>query len=69
MGSEAEAIAAAKRGERIKTEHSMFDKPTGEPCPHRGWRTIACDGSTDVVECPNCGVQKTAVCNFDEEFD
>ena len=65
MLHQAEAIAAARAGQRVKTAHSLFpDEYTPPICAHlHGWRTIACDGTTDVVECPDCGAQEIAGCN------
>ena len=68
-----ELIAMARRGERIpKQPHSLHDaevhKSAG-PCRHpHGWRTIVCDGTDDVCECPDCGAQRVMACNFDDDF-
>jgi hypothetical protein len=32
------------------------------------WRTVKCDGDTDIIECARCGKQKPARCNFDDEY-
>lgn len=66
-----EAIGAVNAGERAITPHSLHTEvvPNSQFCTHpKGWRTIACDGETDVVECPKCGRQWTEICNFDEEY-
>lgn len=66
-----ELIEAAKRGERIKTNSSLFDIelprcPTGYA--HK-WRVILCEYPLDVVECCKCGRQAVTECDFDEEYD
>ena len=57
---------------RVVNEHTLYDAPTGTHCQERGfnhqWRTVECDGETDVVECAYCGDQHTVACNFDEEY-
>lgn len=65
-----EAIAAAKRGERVSGGHSLHkaEKPEAATCPHNLWRTLFCDSSEDVVECSVCGKQEVVGCNFDEEY-
>ena len=66
----AEAIAAVRRGERVTNEHSTKaseDADKAQRC-HHFWRTLFCDNETDVVECGNCGQQKLARCNFDDEY-
>jgi len=54
------------------TTHSIHEAENPARCPggiHLGtWRTLTCDGVTDVVECPRCGRQKSVPCNFDEEY-
>lgn len=66
-----EAIAAVRRGERVKSEFSLHDTEKSELCPdwNHQWRTLFCDGGDlDVVECRHCGRQEVAHCNFDEEY-
>lgn len=66
--TDAEAIAAVKAGGRALTNTGLHVTEQPGICAHlRGWRAIACDGETDVVECPTCGRQRLAKCNFDEE--
>ncbi len=66
-----EVLAALKRGERVKGPHSIHEKEI-EPCPCPGfnhtWRTLFCDFKTDILECSRCGAQRTARCNFDDEY-
>jgi hypothetical protein len=72
MVTKAELVAAAGRGERIHTEHSLHRAEDQTACApgfsHRAWRVIACDNHHDVVECSRCGVQRVTACDFDEEF-
>lgn len=70
-----EAVALVRSGKRARTASSLFGELGSEPgpdeaiCKHpRGWRTIACNGDLDVVECPICGAQTVEACNFDEEY-
>jgi len=55
---------------RITGGYSLHDNEDPSKCPngHGLWRTVDCDGERDIVECANCGKQRQAVCNFDEEF-
>jgi hypothetical protein len=64
----AEAIEAVRRGERVAGEYSIHAAIKPPICVNHHWRTLFCDGTTDVVECSVCGVQDVAVCNFDEEY-
>ena len=54
--------------DRVATNHSLHaaEKDIGPHTCH--WRTIECDGETDVVECSKCGKQRTAPCNFDDDY-
>ena len=71
-----QAIEVARRGERVDTNYS-YHKAEKETAICYGakshfyhhWRTIACDGETDVVECSDCGRQAVCACNFDEQYD
>jgi hypothetical protein len=71
--TDAEALAAVRDGRRAVTATSLWPNGAGKPatniigCEHR-WRTIACDGKTDVIECSKCAEQRLARCDFDEEF-
>jgi DNA-directed RNA polymerase subunit RPC12/RpoP len=67
--TDAEAIAAVKSGGRCTTKHTLMgaESPDSWKCAHR-WRTVACDGETDVIECPRCGKQMLARCDFDDEY-
>lgn len=78
--TDAEAIAAVRAGGRCLTKHCLRplnwvvpEKCTnlrGDLLPdHALWRTVACDGDTDVVECSRCGKQRLAACDFDDEYD
>jgi hypothetical protein len=65
-------IKRADAGERIVSKHTLFpiDHQPTLNCGHpHGWRTVACDGDRDVVECSVCGRQWIERCNFDEEYD
>jgi hypothetical protein len=64
-----EAVEAVRRGDRAAGPHSLH-AVTIPPCPgfNHHWRTLFCDGETDVVECSRCGIQQVAPCNFDEEY-
>ncbi len=74
--TQAELIQKCRAGKTLIVEHSFHRGSVGgefeskRTCNHRhGWRTIVCDGGDlDVVECPDCGAQKVARCNFDEDF-
>lgn len=59
----AEAIAAARRGERVSGPHSLH-AAEGESCPgfNHARRTLFCDSETDVVECRRCGEQACGNC-------
>lgn len=64
-----EKIAIVRAGGRVDVKMSLHKEEREGECRHRlGWRTIACDGELDIVECPRCGKQEVAVCNFDEDF-
>jgi hypothetical protein len=66
----AEAVEAVRRGERVAGPHSIHEGEDPGGCPgfnHR-WRTLFCDGATDVVECSRCGRQQLARCNLDDEY-
>jgi len=67
--NDSEAIAAVRRGERAVTSTTLSGfKWAPEICGHvYGWRTVACDDATDVIECPCCGEQRLAKCNFEDE--
>ena len=71
MMTDKQAIEAARLGRRVLTPYTLFAaNPSSElaaGCPHN-WRTVACDGDTDVVECSKCGLQRLASCNFDEDM-
>lgn len=65
-----ELVEMERRGERIPRQpHSLHDVRKPGACEHsHGWRTIVCDGISDVCECPDCGAHIVTACNFDEEF-
>ena len=71
--TDSEAITAVTAGLRCFTETTHWGLQTPEihphnpPCNHH-WRTVACDSSTDVIECLSCGQQKTCHCTFDDDF-
>jgi predicted RNA-binding Zn-ribbon protein involved in translation (DUF1610 family) len=68
--SDTEAIQAVRDGNRCITSTTLtgFKEQTAN-CNHRmGFRTVACDFETDVIECPLCGEQKLSRCNFDEDM-
>lgn len=69
MMTDAEAIAACRARQRVVTETTLSDFKVKDPtmCVH-DWRTVACDGDTDVIECRHCGDQRTCKCDFDEDF-
>lgn len=65
-----EAIAAARRGDRVVTRHTLHSSifiSHVASCAHR-FRTVACNNESDVIECSRCGWQQISTCNFDEEF-
>lgn len=68
-----EAIAEVRAGRRVAGEFSKHaeEKPDAwkTTCPgfNHQWRTLFCDGDTDVVECIRCGRQELCRCNFDDE--
>lgn len=70
--TEAEKVAACRRGERVTGKYSMFAAETGDGCKNFGfnhsWRTIACADDYDVDECRRCGRQAVHRCSFDEEM-
>jgi hypothetical protein len=61
--SPSEAINAVLTGERAVTFHTLtrFDLAP-EDCPRHDWRTVACDGRFDVLECEDCGKQVVETC-------
>lgn len=63
-----EAIEAVRRGERVAGTHSLHTTETPDPLCRHSYRTLFCDGDTDVVECLTCGLQRLARCTFDEDF-
>jgi hypothetical protein len=69
MMTDTEAIAAVRSGRRCVTSTTLADfKSDPAICTHRqGFRAVACDFETDVIECPLCGEQRLARCNFDED--
>ena len=70
--SDKEDIAKARQGERIYNKFSLFPSTEIilEECKgnHGEWRTISCDGDTDVKECSDCGKQKITSCDFDKDY-
>jgi hypothetical protein len=68
--TDAEAVEAVRRGERVAGTYSLHAAEKGPPCPgfNCHWRTLFCDSETDVVECSRCGRQELKRCNFDEEY-
>jgi hypothetical protein len=73
--TQAELVAASEAGERIRKADascSLFESEQPEKCPenkHGHWRTIVCDSDVaDVIECSRCGKQRTASCNFNDDF-
>lgn len=69
MMTDTEAIAACRAKQRVVTKHTRTEFKEADPsrCVHN-WRTVACDDVTDVIECSHCGDQRTAKCDFDDEF-
>lgn len=70
-----EAIEAVRRRQRVGGPHSLHAAALPveqmlKVCPgfNHQWRTLFCDGDTDVVECYRCGIQDLARCNFDDEY-
>ena len=64
-----EAVAAVKAGGRCETRHTILGleiQVGADRCSHH-WRTVACDGESDVIECSICGKQLLVQCNFDED--
>lgn len=56
---------------RVSGGQSLHEAEDVTKCPegkHALWRTVACDGVTDVIECSRCGQQRTTSCTFDEDF-
>ena len=72
MATDNELIERVRGGGRVgKTEghHVLHDSETSRNCQHpHGWRTIVCNDIEDVVECSDCGQQRVAKCNFDDEY-
>lgn len=68
MMTDKEAIEAVRLGRRCQTPTTMHTAVSEDSwkCPHR-WRAVACDGDTDVIECQDCGRQRLAKCDFDDE--
>jgi hypothetical protein len=68
--TQTELIEMERRGERIPRQpHSLHDAQKGGHCTHpHGWRTIVCDGTSDVCECPDCGGHSVMACNFDDDY-
>ncbi len=68
--TDSQAIAAARRGERVAGKHSLHAQAQPLLCPgsNHDWRTLFCDGETDVVECSRCGQQGLTECNFNEDY-
>ncbi len=64
-----EAIAAVRNGVRCITSTTLKSfKCDPKDCRCQGpQRTVACDFTTDVIECINCGEQRLARCNFEDE--
>ncbi len=63
-----EWIDAYKRGERVRSDTSVFpEELVIAGCKHFRERPIACNGDEDVVECDQCGRQRLATCNFDAD--
>ena len=58
--------------ERVNNERSLHEHEDAAKCPggiHAlPWRTLTCDGETDIVECSRCGKQREMRCNFDEDY-
>lgn len=70
MATQAEQMAAFRRGERVRNRQSLHPERLPKDCNHwRGFRTIVCSEDSDVVECPICGEQQEMRCNFDDDFD
>lgn len=68
--TDTEAIQAVRDGNRAEIVDSIHpaENPASALCLHSYWRSIACDGETDVVECASCGRQRLAKCDFNEEY-
>lgn len=66
-----EAIAAVEAGGRCETSTTIhgMKAPDVKPCwqGHR-WRAVACNNERDVIECQDCGEQRTCRCTFDDDF-
>lgn len=66
----AEWLEIVRSGGRVTNHHTRHAEEDSSKCPtsHGVWRTLVCDGETDVIECERCGKQRIARCNFDEEY-
>lgn len=67
-----EAIEAVRNGKRAVTKFTVSDarvalyKDSQHRCRH-GWKIVACDSETDVIECIHCGKQRLVPCDFDDD--
>lgn len=62
-------FAVVRAGGRVCNKLSLHAEEDPSKCHGvHCWRTIVCDGETDVIECSRCGKQALSKCDFDEEF-
>jgi hypothetical protein len=55
-------------GDRSGSIHAARD-PSKCRDKHNGvWRTVKCTGDIDVIECSQCGEQREAKGDFDDEY-
>lgn len=55
------------------SDHAAEDAEKAKVCGQEGhsWRCVDCCGverDRDILECTNCGRQKSVSCSFDEDF-
>jgi hypothetical protein len=47
----------------------QVERPDRCPEYHTGiWRVVQCYDGIDVIECSDCGAQRTVPCNFEEDI-
>lgn len=62
-------VEIVRNGGRISSKSAIHKDQQPGLCAHsHGWRPILCNFVTDVIECPDCGMQRVTECNFDEDF-
>ena len=64
------ALRRGEVSERVTGGLSLHTEERPELCPagHGTWRVVRCNDDTDIIECPRCGAQREAECDFDGEY-